>query len=62
MSRFHIFKRLWRYSLGALLTFLLLVSAFLWYITTDSFQRMVRQRITASIEHATGGRRIPSFT
>ncbi len=56
MTRFHIFKRLWRYSLWALLTFLLLVSAFLWYITTESFQRMVRQRLTASIEQATGGR------
>ena len=56
MSRFRIIRRLGRYSLIAFLSFLLLVSAFLWYITTDSFQQMVRRRLTASIEHATGGR------
>jgi uncharacterized protein involved in outer membrane biogenesis len=38
------------------LSLLLLVSAFLWYITTDSFQQMVRRRLIASLQHATGGR------
>src|SRR6478736_7930298 len=56
MSRFRIIRRLGRYSLIVFLSFLLLVSAFLWYITTDSFQQMVRRRLIASIEHATGGR------
>jgi len=56
MKIFRIIRRLARYSLLASLMFLLLISAFLWYITTDSFQQMVRHRLTASLEHATGGR------
>lgn len=56
MSWFRIVRRVGRYSLVAFLTLLLLVSAFLWYITTDSFQQMVRRRLIASLEHATGGR------
>ncbi len=56
MSRFRIIRRLGRYSLIAFLSFLLLLSAFLWYVTTDSFQQMVRHRLIAAIEHATGGR------
>ena len=38
------------------LFFLLLVSALLWYVTTDSFQQMVRVRLVKAIEKATGGR------
>ena len=56
MRVFRIIRRLARYSLLAFLIFLLMVSVFLWYITTDSFQQMVRHRLIASLEHATGGR------
>lgn len=56
MKVFRIIRRLARYSLLAFLIFLLMVSALLWYITTDSFQQMVRRRLIASLEHATGGR------
>jgi translocation and assembly module TamB len=48
--------RLGRYSLMAFLLLMLAVSAALWYVTTDSFQEMVRRRLVASIERATGGR------
>lgn len=51
-----IIRRVGRYSLLAFLLFLLMVSAFLWYITTNSFQESVRSRMIASIERATGGR------
>lgn len=56
MSWLRRFRRLSRYAVLALLCFLLFVSGFLWFITTDSFQQMVRRRLIASIEHATGGR------
>lgn len=42
-----------------LLFFLLLVlgiSSFLWYLTTNSFQRMARRRVIVELERATGGR------
>src|SRR5438094_10187827 len=45
-----------RYCLMACLLLMLLLSAALWYVTTDSFQQMVRGRIIASVERATGGR------
>lgn len=45
-----------RYLLLACLLLVLLVSAFLWYTTTDSFQQLVRRRLVAAIERATGGR------
>ena len=45
-----------RYCLMAFLLFMLLVSAALWYVTTDSFQQMVRGRLITSLERATGGR------
>jgi translocation and assembly module TamB len=51
-----ILGRVGRY-LGLLcLLVLLLISAFLWYITTDSFQHIVRARLVGAIERATGGR------
>src|SRR5215831_15093291 len=56
MSRFMILRRLGRYALLAFLGLLMLVSVFLWYITTDSFQQVVRRRLIAALEHATGGR------
>src|SRR6266567_191987 len=49
-------RKIGRYLfLGSLLC-LLLFSGLLWYVTTDSFQPMVRGRIIAAIERATGGR------
>jgi translocation and assembly module TamB len=56
MSVFRVIRRIGRYSLLIFLSLLLLVSAFLWYITTDSFQQMVRRRLITSLQHATGGR------
>ena len=56
MSVFRVIRRIGRYSLVICLGFLLLLSAFLWYITTDSFQQMARRRLVASLERATGGR------
>ena len=49
-------RKLTKYSFMAGLMFALLVSVFLWYITTDSFQQMVRKRLIADLEQATGGR------
>jgi translocation and assembly module TamB len=49
-------RRIGRYCLFAALAFLLLLASFLWYVNTDSFQRMVRGRLITSIERATGGR------
>jgi translocation and assembly module TamB len=45
-----------RYCLMTFLLLMLLVSAALWYVTTDSFQQMVRGRLIATLERATGGR------
>ena len=49
-------RKLTKYFFFACLLFALFVSAFLWYITTDSFQNMVRGRLVAAVERATGGR------
>ena len=56
-------KTLWRwlrkftkYCFVAFLLLLLLFSGLLWYTTTDSFQQMVRGRLIAGLEDATGGR------
>src|SRR5215470_16427933 len=49
-------RKLTKYLCVAGLLFALFVSAFLWYVTTDSFQHMVRGRLIAAIERATGGR------
>ncbi|HZP16598.1 MAG TPA: translocation/assembly module TamB domain-containing protein [Terriglobales bacterium] len=49
-------RKLTRYLFLAFLLFLLGISALLWYVTTDSFQEMVRARLVASLERSTGGR------
>ncbi|PYV78742.1 MAG: hypothetical protein DMG96_06605 [Acidobacteria bacterium] len=56
-------KTLWRwlrkftkYCFVAFLLLLLVSSGLLWYTTTESFQRMVRGRVIADLESATGGR------
>ena len=51
-----ILGRVGRYCGLLCLLVLLLISAFLWYITTDSFQHMVRARLVGAIERTTGGR------
>lgn len=51
-----ILGRIGRYFGLFCLLVVLLISAFLWYITTDSFQQMVRVRLVGAIERATGGR------
>jgi translocation and assembly module TamB len=56
MSRFAMrLRRFSRYFLIGCLLFLLCFSGFLWYITTASFQQMVRGRLIAAMERATGG-------
>jgi len=56
MSISRVIRRIGRYSLLIFLSFLLLLSSLLWFVTTDSFQQMVRRRLVAALEHATGGK------
>src|SRR5207249_1137933 len=49
-------RRIGRYFLLAFLLSLLFLSGLLWYTTTNSFQEMVRGRLIAAIQRATGGR------
>lgn len=57
MNRFMRFLRgFTKYAFVAGLLLVLLLSVFLWYVTTDSFQNMVRGRLISDIERATGGR------
>jgi len=46
----------WKYLLLALAAALVVFAALGWYITTDSFQAMVRRRFVAELERVTGGR------
>jgi len=48
--------RIGRYLLLAGLLLLLACSALLWFVTTDTFQQLVRGRLVAAVERATGGR------
>jgi translocation and assembly module TamB len=57
MSRFRVrWRSVAKYFASGILLVLLLISAALWYVTTDSFQQMVRKRLTAELERITGGR------
>jgi translocation and assembly module TamB len=49
-------RRFGRFCFFAGLVFALGCMALLWFVTTDSFQQMVRRRLVAAVEHATGGR------
>ena len=50
-------RRILRHLLLAFLVFsLVALGALAWYVTTDSFQRWMRQRVVAALEKATGGR------
>jgi translocation and assembly module TamB len=48
-------RTLWRLFLGFCLFSLVGFSLLGWYVTTDSFQRLVRRRVVASLEKMTGG-------
>ena len=50
------FKKFTKYCFVLFLLVVLLFSCLLWYTTTESFQQMVRRRLIADIEAATGGR------
>jgi translocation and assembly module TamB len=50
------FKKFTKYCFALFLLIVLLLSGLLWYTTTESFQQMVRRRLVADIESATGGR------
>jgi translocation and assembly module TamB len=52
LSWSNMFKAL----LMCVLLLLLGFSALLWYMTTDSFQQMARNRVVAAVERATGGK------
>jgi translocation and assembly module TamB len=49
-------RRFGKYVFLLFIVFLLFCSGVLWYVTTDSFQQMVRGRLIAEIQRATGGR------
>jgi len=51
-------RRRWllKYSLSAAAGALVVLGALAWYVTTDSFQSMVRHRLVAELERVTGGR------
>src|SRR5271154_4313539 len=48
--------RLWRYLLAAFAGSLCVLGGLAWYVTTDSFQALVRRRLVAELERVTGGR------
>jgi len=45
-----------KYLLLTVLAGLLLLAGLAWYMTTDSFQAMVRRRVVGELERITGGR------
>ena len=47
-----LWRLFWSFCVFTLIAFSLLA----WYVTTDSFQQMVRRRVVASVEKITGGR------
>jgi translocation and assembly module TamB len=47
---------LWKLFLGFCIFTLVAFSLLAWYVTTDSFQQLVRRRVVASVEKITGGR------
>src|SRR5580704_14269588 len=48
--------RFWKYLLILVLVGVLSLAGLMWYATTDSFQAMVRRRLTNELEVITGGR------
>ena len=55
-------RRWWKYLVALIAAAFLAVAALLFYTTTESFQSLVRRRLTAEVERITGGRaQIGSF-
>jgi len=46
----------WKYLLPAVVACVFLLGGLAWYVTTDSFQAMVRRRLVTELERITGGR------
>ena len=49
-------SKVWRYLLIASGLLILLIGVAAWYMTTDSFQQMVRRRLVVELERITGGK------
>ena len=49
-------RRIWKYFLWLMLAGGVILAGLGWYSTTESFRTMVRQRLIATLERATGGR------
>ena len=49
-------RKFWKYVLALLLAGALVMAGVAWYSTTESFRRLVRERLIATLERATGGR------
>jgi len=49
-------RQVWRYLLVALAGGALVLGAAAWYVTTDSFQALVRRRLVSELERVSGGR------
>src|SRR5215831_1979154 len=49
-------SRFWRYLLIAAGLLVLLAGVSAWYVTTDSFQQLVRRRLVVELERITGGK------
>jgi translocation and assembly module TamB len=49
-------RRWWKYLLTLIVAGIVCLLAGLWYVTTESFQNLVRRRIVAEVERITGGR------
>jgi len=49
-------RKIWKTLLWFMVAGILLLAGVGWYSTTDSFQALVRQRLVAALERATGGR------
>src|ERR1041384_4151260 len=56
MTRLARLRKLSQYLVLACLLLLLFLSSLVWFTTTEFFQHMVRGRLIAAIERATGGR------
>jgi translocation and assembly module TamB len=49
-------RRLWKFLLLTVVAGLVALAGLAWYLTTDSFQAMMRRRLVAELEHISGGR------
>ncbi len=49
-------SRFWKYLIVAAVVFIIALGGLAWYLTTDSFQSLIRARFVNEIETVTGGR------